>query len=204
MKHGIVVREHKNWNTKTIWNRGYRMVTYRHQPKRLRFESPMVNDINQHMCGGWAMDELTEHQDTEAGALAQLLAGRKPFATLYLYGRAKARAAVAQLEEAGLAHKMVNGGDKSWDGKVLYIVYAAQDMTVAEIGDLDALRADYADAGIFIDTRPFEGRALSSFFGGGDDLYRYDIGPDMPPWMTGLILGYPIENTISVTKGQVS
>jgi len=204
MKHGVVVQEHKNWNTKRVYNRGNVMATYRHQPKQLRFESRMVNDTNQHLCGGWFMTEYPSARDVKEATLDQLIAGRKPFAALYYYGRAKARAAASQLDEAGIINKTEKTEDKSWDGEVLYIVYAAQDMTVADIGDLDALSADYADAGIFIDTRPFEGRALSSFFGGGVEGSAWDIGPDMPPWMTGLLLGYPIENTISVTKGWAS
>ena len=54
MKHGIHIKKHKHWNTKTIYNNGHVMRIYRRQPKMIRFRSPMVNDFNQHLCGGWS------------------------------------------------------------------------------------------------------------------------------------------------------
>ena len=39
--------------------------------------------------------------------------------------------------------------------------------------------------------RAFADRKLSSFFDGWDS-------PPLPLWLTGLILGYPVENTISL------
>lgn len=101
MKHGIHIREHKNWNTKTIYNNGYVMRIYRHQPKIVRFRSPMVNDFNQHLCGGWHMSDI---KDEHEAALQQLMAGRKPFAciTFWPIQEAAALAAHERLDAAGL------------------------------------------------------------------------------------------------------
>jgi hypothetical protein len=75
------------------------------------------------------------------------------------------------------------------------VILACHDIRVGDIGDLGALRADYADVpGLGLDLGEFErvaDRKLSSFFGGWDS-------PPLPLWLTGLILGYPVENTISI------
>ena len=79
--------------------------------------------------------------------------------------------------------------DHVWDA------LACHDMRVQDIGDLRALRDDYAE--IFesgMETEeiiPYADRALSSFFDDWDS-------PPLPLWLTGLILGYPVENTISL------
>lgn len=193
-KHGIVVRKHKHWNTKSIYNRGYLMAKYLRVPKRVRFRSAMVSDLNQHFCGGWFMDEYPSGEAVNEAAIGQLIARRKPLAALAFWGRRLAHEAAARLEEAGGLVVTVEGrGVTSWDGDEQFEVLAAQKMTVGDIGDLGVLRQDYADAGITIDTKPFEGRALASFVRTFDD-------PRTPLWLTGLLLGYPIENTISLYR----
>src|SRR4051794_14248772 len=78
-KHGVHVREHKHWNTKTVYNNGHVMRIYRRQPKTIRFRSPMVNDFNQHLCDGWRFSEI---EDVSEAAVQQLVTGRKPFASV--------------------------------------------------------------------------------------------------------------------------
>jgi len=56
-RQGVLVREHNHWNTKTVYNNGHVMRIYRRQPKAIRFRSPMVNDFNQHLCGGWSLSD---------------------------------------------------------------------------------------------------------------------------------------------------
>jgi hypothetical protein len=66
---------------------------------------------------------------------------------------------------------------------------------VRDIGDLRALRDDYAE--VFKkgpekdEIVAYADRALSTFFDGWDS-------PPLPLWLTGLILGYPVENTIAL------
>lgn len=193
MKHGIHIREHKRWNTKTVYNQGHVMRIYRRQPKAVGFESPMVNDFNQHLCGGWFMPGL----DTRESILQRLVDGLKPFGTEVYYQDEKAAAErdLERLLAAGLkaelrrrAHATYRRGSYVWD------LLAAQDMRVREIGDMGALAADYGPVlgpdcarqlSAYADWR------LARFFDGWDT-------PDLPTWLTGLILGYPIENTISL------
>ena len=79
--------------------------------------------------------------------------------------------------------------DHVWD------VLACHEIRVCDIGDLDALVTDYAPVITMELARneigSFADMPLTTFFEGWDS-------PPLPLWLTGLILGYPIENTISL------
>ena len=66
---------------------------------------------------------------------------------------------------------------------------------MGDIGDLRALREDYAttfETGLEQkEIAPLTELALATAFDGWDS-------PPLPLWLTGLILGYPVENTISL------
>lgn len=189
MKHGIHIREHKNWNTKTIYNNGYVMRIYRHQPKTIRFQSPMVNDINQHLCGGWSMSDI---KDEKEATLQQLMAGRKPFACISFWPIQEEAALAAQqrLDAAGLVTVLRKRAFQGYQTDHVWDLLACRDIRVQDIGDLRALSEDYADL-IEVDVWLYADRALSTFFDGWDS-------PPLPLWLAGLILGYPVENTISI------
>lgn len=193
-RHGVLVREHKHWNTKTVYNNGHVMRIYRFQPKVIRFRSPMVNDFNQHLCGGWSLSDI---KDENEATVQQLLAGKKPFACItYWHNQGEAaREAQRTLESAGLVTDLRRRSLAGYRFDHVWDVLACHDIQVQDIGDLRALREDYANVfEIGAETEevmPFAGRALSSFFDGWDS-------PPLPLWLTGLILGYPVENTISI------
>lgn len=202
-KHGVIVTAGVKHKTKTIWNRGHRMVTYRRQPLRIRFKSKMVNDANQNLCGGWFMDGATG-DEINRQIERQLIAGRKPLGVMVFWDddNAAAKACVARLKKAGLVVRTRRG----WrSGQT--IVEACHDMYVGEIGDLGDLVADYVESGAIPDgmvdllCREFNlnsDRKLKSFLGGNWDI------ESCPPWLTGLILGYPVENTISLYANAIS
>lgn len=190
--HGIHIREHKNWNTKTVYNNGHVMRIYRRQPKVIRFQSPMLNDFNQHLCGGWRMTDIGDEKEA---TIQQMLAGKKPFGCICFSPNRHAEAVEAQqrLMSAGLVtdlrKRTMQGGQIFWD------LLACHDIRVKDIGDLRALEEDYTgafEARVLCDEiRSFSDRKLSSFFDGWDS-------PPLPLWLTGLVLGYPVENTISI------
>ena len=187
MKHGIVIREHKNWNTKTIYNDGHVMRTYRRVPKAIVFKSPMVSDFNQHLCGGWSMSEITD--DMEA-TIQQLIGRKKPFGCLSYWDRPDPRTEqrlVAEGLATAVAQRLVACHLSVWD------VLACQRIRVAEIGDLAKLEDDYRSADIPIDAKSYADHPLTLFFDGWDS-------PPLPLWLTGLIWGYPVENTISLYR----
>jgi hypothetical protein len=202
-RHGVIVTAGKRWNTKTVWNRGYRMITYRKQPRRIRFRSKMVNDKNQHLCGGWWFSGL---ENTNLWIERQLVAGRKPLGAMIFSGQeienAEDIACAERLRAAGL---IVRTGPSFVRGH--RIVEACHDIRVGEIGDLGDLVADYIESGEILDEdidalcKEFEvysRRKLKSFLG-----KKWDTEHN-PLWVTGLILGYPIENTISCYHDTVS
>jgi hypothetical protein len=193
-KHGIHIREHKNWNTKTVYNNGHVMRIYRRQPKAVRFQSPMVNDFNQHLCEGWTMTDIA---DTDEATIEQLLLGKKPFACIGYYpdDHSKALDAQQRLKLAGLVTELQMQEQQSYYFDHIWSLHACQNIRVRDIGDLSALQADYdswlSPGFLSDDIAEFADMHLSHFFNG------WDI-PDIPLWLTGLILGYPVENTMSI------
>lgn len=198
-KHGVIVTIGGRHNTKAVWNRGYRMITYRKQPRRIRFKSKMVNDKNQHLCGGWSFAGL---ENENLWIERQLVAARKPLGAMVFWNdeREEAKACSDRLRAAGLVVREGRGfvaGTR--------IVEACHDIRVGDIGDLGELFADYVEALIPAyedDLRDefnrYAGRRLKSFLG-----KKWDTEHN-PLWVTGLILGYPVENTISCYHEAVS
>lgn len=194
VKHGVHIREHKQWNTKTIYNNGHVMRIYRRQPKIIRFRSQMVNDFNQHLCGGWSLSDI---EDKEEATVNQLIQRRKPFASItYRHDQSeRARRDRKRLEDAGLVAQLQRRDWQGWNCDHVWDVLACHDIRVCDIGDLDALVTDYSP--VFTmelarnEIESFADVPLTAFFEGWDS-------PPLPLWLTGLILGYPIENTISL------
>jgi hypothetical protein len=129
--------------------------------------------------------------------------GLKPLGELTFESKLDATQGVERLKAAGLDTKMtrghLNGLGKHW-----WHVEACQPIRVRDIGDLELLKLDYADAfpaaanEISAEVEHFADRRLKSFFG-----RRWDA-EDCPLWLTGLILGYPVENSISLKAGWVA
>lgn len=191
LKHGVHIREHKQWNTKTVYNNGHVMRIYRHQPKLIRFRSPMVNDFNQHLCGGWSFADIA---DEEEATVQQLINGRKPFAciTYWRDQAARARADKERLRECGLITELRRREWHGWNTDHVWDLLSCHDLRVGDIGDLQSLCKDYAEIGLEPDeVAIFADAPLKTFFNGWDS-------PPLPLWLTGLILGYPVENTISL------
>lgn len=194
VKHGVQIKEHRKWNTKTIYNEGHVMMIYRRQPKLIHFRSPMINDFNQNLCGGWSMPEIP---DENAAIVDQLIHRRKPFgySTYYPYQHERAIRDHQMLMDAGLVTKLYK---ESWNGMYdhLWRLDACYDIKLQDIGDLDDLHRDYEPIfkmGIEQDTiAQFANMELTSFI----DITRLPLV--IPRWMTGLVLGYPVENTISL------
>lgn len=198
-KHGVIVTVGGRFNTKTVWNRGHRMVTYRRQPSRIRFRSRMVSDKNQHLCGCWSWPGM---RDINRAVERQLIAGRKPFGAMFFWKEQAAEAAecAKRLRRAGLVVR--EGAGPCGGGQRM--VEACHDIRIRDIGDMSSLISDYVHA-IPVDEDDlcrefnlYSGRRLKSFMG-----FKWDVEHN-PLWVTGLILGYPIENTISCYHDAVS
>ena len=194
-KHGIVITEHKKWNTKRIYNNGYLLRVYRHQPKTIRFRSPMVNDLNQHLCGGWTMPGM---QDGNTIICNQLVSSRKPLG-IAVYWPDDLDSAKKQQERLLAAGLIVSLKRRHWcAGKYLWDLVACQDIRIGDIGSLADLAEDYREAGIDTSNmNQFAKKHLKT------RMHCFDI-PESPLWLTGLVLGYPVENTISIYREHYS
>jgi hypothetical protein len=186
-RHGIYICEGACWNTKTVYDQGRVVDVYRRVPKLIRFRSPMVNDFNQNL---WTQHPTSDIPDINEAIVQQLLQGKKPLGEAQFHDEIKAADAAQRLCEAGL---LVNR--QSWKGEdhVTYSIEACHDLRLRDLGSLQDLRADYTSAGLpFRSEKYHAGRTLASYFGGKWNSDR------TPQWVTGLVLGYPIENTISI------
>ncbi len=189
---GVDVIRHKEWNTKKYYTfSGYLARIYRRVPGRVKFKSRMVNDANQHLCGGWT---YFGYEDESDAIERQLIAGRKPLGSMSDWSRQAADARAKRLRKAGLV--AVVNRNKFIDG--LWNVESCHDITVGEIGDLEDLLHDYGTAlpGLFGEIRgaveACENTRLAAFLGGKWETSH--------PCITGLVLGYPVENTISLYR----
>jgi hypothetical protein len=194
-KHGVYIIEHKNWNTKEVWAHGYRQAVYRRQPKRLRFKSPMVNDENQDLCGGWHVGPIGCAVDENAQIFDRVIAGLKPMGVLHAIEQPEAKHRAQEARAAGFDVKILK---HPWQGWNLVVAHRG---TLRELFDLRALAQDYIDYGWVPDyfmgqVAQYADRSLISFAEGWDM-------PAVPEWVTGLLLGYPVENTLSVATGRV-
>lgn len=198
MKHGVYIEEHKHWNTKKIYANGFLVRTYRRVPKIIEFYSPMVNDANQDLCGSWFMDDRMA-AGVNKDIMQRLIDDLKPLGQIGAHSKSEATTVLRHLKHAGLITHL----QKNPFIREMWEVTACQDMAVGDIGDMNALMRDYAqitdemypgwDEEIFDDIMENSQRDLSDF------LEEWD-SPPQPLWLTGLILGYPIENTISLYR----
>jgi hypothetical protein len=207
---GVEITQHKNWNTKKIRNRqGYVVMTYRRVPKQLHFKHPMINDANQNLCGGWYL--IDAHKTREV-TLDRVIDGLKPFGVINFRtsswdtpeaidaDRVSAERAARVAHEHGLDARVLPQYLRDRPGVIwAWKTVVAQKTTLRELFDLRALALDYIDNGIYqpeyiaASMSQYADRRLIDFAEGWD-------WEDVPPWLTGLLLGYPIENTISLLK----
>ena len=188
--HGVVVKDRGHWNTKTIYNTGTPLASFGIQPKAIRFISPMVNDFNQHLCGLWAFPEIP---DLGNAICNELCAGRKP-AGRVVFDNERWLLAHEQwdrLREAGLEVRLRKRRRRAG---IEWVLTACQDISLGDIGSLDLLREDFEGAQCHLEVDPiFGGSAVDRPL--CDELYF--LGEKTPRWKHDLILGYPVENTIS-------
>ncbi|HEY6143768.1 MAG TPA: hypothetical protein VIV55_10190 [Flavobacterium sp.] len=188
-KQGIILEKHKNHQTKKIYSNGILLKRYLFQPFSIKFESKMVNDINQHFCGGWSISGLDL---SKTALLNRVLHGEKPMAI------------ISEWEEVNLEPyiKLIDK-EQFYVNKFKYKSSSSFNLIVATKGklkdlfDLNVLYETYLENDISINIEPYKDKTLEDFF---DDWDAQDDDSMIEFWVTGLILGYPIENTISIYK----
>ena len=156
------------------------------------FESKMVNDTNQHFCGGWIFTglDLSNH-----ALLNRVLKGEKPMGIFIELEKEALNQYTPMIDEGKFNHKIcrisVTGA---------YYLAVAPKARLNDLFDLKALEKDYHDNGIYIDVDPVSEKELKDYF---EDWDAGDDDSEIEFWETRLILGYPNENTISLYKGGI-
>ena len=200
------------------------VLHYHYGPKEVTFDSPMINATNLLCNGGIPVN------DSAKLIVDQLTRGKKPFgeASFISYNRdeweqveAEARDHHDKLRDAGLVTKFsITTLEKTgWNavekrmflpGEKLYLyctVMAAQNIAVADIGPLSQLQSDYeaADLGHRINFKECADLRLSEFVSGmwGFDFLHRNHPKSGGPFLTGLIVGYPVWSTISLYKSGI-
>jgi hypothetical protein len=212
-QNGIVIIPRKSGLvTKQVFASGYLQMTYHAcpDPAKLSFRSPMVNDFNQDLCNGWFRDDLVPGKpihflDRDAAIVDRVVAGLKPFGTITCVKDDRINDPRWQaLEQRSLSLKdklhihryertLSLSAGRSID---LVKIEMCQRGTFDELFPIDDLIADY------VNFLPGYADILCDFFKPDGDVELRDFFEDWDnqDWMTGLLLGYPIENTISLLR----
>lgn len=193
LKENIVIQEHKSWNTKKVMNGKWNMRIYRKVPKELKFRSKMINDMNQNFCGGWGLNGFDL---SDEALLNRVLNGLKPMCVCY-FSKDKENEVDNLLtkvdREKFYLYMNKQGG---YNKQYIEIIVAAKGK-LKELFDLDKFKEDYWDNNIYINTSHIKDRELNFYF---KDWDHQNCFSNIELWETGLILGYPVENTISIYR----
>ena len=201
-KHGIYIIEGKKFNTKKIYNNGFLLIEYLFQPKQIFFKNDMVNDINQHFAGGWSIDGIDL---SDKSLLLRVVNRCKPMGVIGKNNKMELLPYFNLLEgENKMKQKNItliyDVIEVSSLNRHYFYLSFAQEGKMECLFDLKTLEKDYLNAGIKIDTSKVVNKTLKDYF---KDWNAQRKESKIEFWETGLILGYPIENTISFYLGGI-
>lgn len=199
----VELRCFKKWCHKSYkGSLGQTFATYtRIPPVPLEFQSPMVNDENQELCNGWEPDWLATYPggDTQA-TIDRVRQGLKPMGFVYQWkdDQDKSIQAFIKAVKSCRYHTEPKPGPNS---NFLVAAVWQQGNVLGQLFDFGNLAYDYATwtggMGSTDVLFRFENARLADF------VEKWDVDDGVPIQITGLILGYPVENTISVMLGGI-
>lgn len=187
MKHHTVMikfKQYKKFQTKVIYNSHITLSSYIRQPFTIKFSNPMVNDINQDVCGGWTAFGW-DISDNDI-ILSRVLDGLKPVGALVVEPT-RVNELLGYIDSDKYYVKVT----EDYLGRGNTEIIVCPNKTLGDLFDLKTLEEDYSDVGISINAVQYSDVPISKF---ADDFDEH------APWVTGLIMGYPVENTISCYK----
>jgi hypothetical protein len=185
-KNGVLRIKRKNGTiTKKVYRNGYLQMTYFRCPISLTFRSKMVNDANQDLCGGWY-----RFADENKELVRRLREGLKPMISMPGDDKLELDTLAKQLKKEGYAVKRYRS---DWGMEFLDACHKGK---LSDLFDMERLIYDYS-----INVAPELGEEIRCMSNTRIEKYLGNFKWDDLGWLTGLILGYPIENTISIIYG---
>lgn len=150
--------------------------------------------------GGWSIANM----DLSVEALLRRVAnGLKPLAIIHKWkkeGLEKYRMIVESLEDLNQKRGKNKLIYQEFENTRTYCLAVACKGVMKNLFDLKTLKEDYESNGVDIDILKVENKTLKDYF---KDWDAQDDESEIEYWETGLILGYPIENTISLYRGGI-
>jgi hypothetical protein len=172
---------------KQIKKNDYVLMTYKNIPKNIKFKHIAVSDANQHLCNGWFVHDKIEFEEID-----RVEQGLKPVGISHVFDLQKVNEKIENLISKGF---LASYTTRVFNNKDMYNVTASVTGTLGDYFDMDTLAADYKN-------NKLSGRNIIAYktvnFSEFHDE-KYDTCYH-PIEITGLILGYPIENTIALIK----
>jgi hypothetical protein len=161
-------------------------MTYENIPKNLIFKHHAVNDYNQHLCGGWSLYKHPPFEEVD-----RVVIGSKPVGISHTRSVEEAEAKQIEITNKGKLCTFMKNNHND-----LYFVTASPYGTLEEFfPNLDILIQDYDRCKLSYCAniiRKYKKVNFEAFHHGKFDRENHHT------CITGLILGYPIENTISL------
>ena len=174
-----------NNRNKLILNEdGYLLMLYSRIPDKIKFKHPAVNDYNQHLCGGWTVYPHREFEEID-----RVVNGLKPVGISHSKNLLElTRRAILYTSKGFLVSHVKNPHIKG-----MYDITVSVAGKLKDYFNMETLAKDYKRCGISgSNIKKYKNIDFGEFH-----YNKYDIEYH-PDEITGLILGYPIENTISL------
>jgi hypothetical protein len=196
--HGVYLREYKKSFHKLFINNGHLMNLYRYPKIDAMFHSPMVNDHNLHLCGGWFFPGV---KDSEC--ITRVVQGLKPMGFFITFEKKVYEHWLEICNESGLPYT-----SKMSEKENRYEIGISVKGTFGEVFELSHLLHDHlsyintasdinkeklcSDVTSLIAT--LKNKTIAEYL---DYEYANQSTP-CAKILVGLMLGYPIESTASV------
>jgi len=153
-------------------------------PQNINFKHIAVNDYNQHLCGGWSV-----YRHNEFEALDRVMLGLKPLGIEITNDLNIATQKAKEIADKGFLSSFELMGNNR------YVISASVKGTLGDYFDMKTLVTDYKKNGLSCKhIKDYAKVTFDAFHNGKFNVEHHPIE------IVGLVLGYPIENTISLIK----
>lgn len=194
IKHGIYIRKYKHTTDKLFINNGHLMRVYKYPNIDCKFSSPKINDYNLHLCGGWSFKKTNEKETIE-----RVIKSLKPMG-FFVTTEVKKWESVCK--KSKLSYSIVPNHiptEKHFD------IGISCKGTFGENFDLQNLMLDYMAYSEKVKI-PLPAEEIGAYILSLKDVQISSYltsdyanpNTDQELIVTGLILGYPIETTVSI------